>query len=86
MKTIVSFVFVLACASLCQCLSYSSHIQHMQAAEQQAYLDQLLKIQSNLVSQLDQFSQVIDATNRNASQFANYPTIQAQTLEAGLQS
>lgn len=44
MKTTISFVFVLACISVGQCLSYSSHIQHMQAAEQQAYLDQLLKI------------------------------------------
>lgn len=58
---------------------------HLQTpAEQQAYLDELMKIESSLKQGILQLELMAGSVNKNVSAYEGLPTIQTQTLETGI--
>jgi len=51
---------------------------------QQAYLDNLMQLQTNLQAKINSLSTLSNSINQNISSLEQYPSTQSSALEAGL--
>lgn len=88
MKSIILILIIsLICSQTNSLHINPNSILHEQtAAEQQAYLAELLKIENTLKQQLNDFEVFANTINNNVTAYEGSPTIQTQLLEFGIDS
>lgn len=78
------FLITILCVSPIMGLSLTT-IYHMQSLQsQQAYLDNLMQLQTNLQTKINLLSSLSNSINQNVSSLEQYPSTQSSALEAGL--
>lgn len=80
MQSILFLLLLLTLAIKIESLSYSGYVHTDVAADQSAYLKQLIDIENNLGNQLNTFEQLVNSVNKNISSYEGLTTIQTQAL------